>query len=115
MVVSEASVLAVAKLQAIEMLDDQLLSVLRRLVLADRFSEHHGPESHSHEPAMGLRRQTSRHLWPRAWELRCNLRDFVAKGLAIISTTYAWIQTDQVVDVTIYCPRHFSPADCLSG
>jgi predicted nucleic acid-binding protein len=44
--------LASDNLQAPELIDDELLSVLRRL---------------------GLRLHPSRSLWPRAWELRANL------------------------------------------
>lgn len=62
-----------ANLQAPELIDAELLSVLRRLVLADRLPDQHALLALATSQQLGLRRHPSRHLWPRAWELRANL------------------------------------------
>ncbi|MFM7651984.1 MAG: type II toxin-antitoxin system VapC family toxin, partial [Vulcanococcus sp.] len=70
--------LAEANLQVPELIDAELLSVLRRLVLAERLSEQHALQALATSQRLGLRRHTSRHLWPRAWELRTNLSAYDA-------------------------------------
>jgi len=75
--------LAVAILQAPELIDAELLSVLRRLVLAERLSEQHALQALATSQRLGHRRHVSRHLWPRAWELRCNLSAYDAMYVAL--------------------------------
>lgn len=58
-------------------------SVLRRLVLADRVPEQLALQALATSQRMGLRRHASRHLWPRAWELRTNLTAYDAPDLAL--------------------------------
>jgi predicted nucleic acid-binding protein len=65
--------LASDNLQAPELIDVELLSVLRRLVLADQLQEGHALQALATANRLGLRRHPSRSLWPRAWELRTNL------------------------------------------
>jgi predicted nucleic acid-binding protein len=65
--------LAVANLQAADLIDAELLSVLHRLVLAERLSEQHALQALATNQKLGLRRHSSRRLWLHAWELRCNL------------------------------------------
>jgi predicted nucleic acid-binding protein len=48
-------------------------SVLRRLVQTGRLPEPHAPRALATSQQLGPRRHSSRHLWPRAWELRTNL------------------------------------------
>jgi predicted nucleic acid-binding protein len=54
-------------------IDAELLSVLRRLVLAGALQEGHALQALATADRLGLRRYPSRALWPRAWELRANL------------------------------------------
>ena len=65
--------LASSNLQVPELIDAELLSVLRRLVLADKLPEGHALQALATAERLGLRRHPSRCLWPRAWELRTNL------------------------------------------
>ena len=65
--------LASHNLQAPELIDAELLSVLRRLVLAGKLQEGHALQALTTANRLGLRRHPSRFLWPRAWELRTNL------------------------------------------
>ena len=65
--------LAEANLQAPDLIDAEVLAVLRRLVLAERLPEQHALKALATSQRLGLRRHASRHLWPRAWELRDNL------------------------------------------
>jgi predicted nucleic acid-binding protein len=97
MVVIDASVLADAllvagparvrlasdNLQAPELIDAELLSVLRRLVLADKLLEGHALQALAIAQRLGLRRHPSRCLWPRAWELRTNLSAYDALYVAL--------------------------------
>jgi predicted nucleic acid-binding protein len=62
--------LAEANLHAPDLIDAELLSVLRRLVLANLLPDHHALQALSTAQHLGLRRHSSRQLWPRAWELR---------------------------------------------
>ena len=70
--------LADANLQAPDLIDAELLSVLRRLVLTDRLPEQHALQALTTAQQLGLRRHSSRQLWPRAWELRTNLSAYDA-------------------------------------
>jgi len=75
--------LAGDNLQAPELIDAELLSVLRRLVLADKLPEGHALQALATAERMGLRRHPSRCLWPRAWELRTNLSAYDALYVAL--------------------------------
>ena len=70
--------LADANLQAPDLIDAELLSVLRRLVIAGRLPEQHALRALITSQQLGLRRHVSRHLSPRAWELRTNLTAYDA-------------------------------------
>ena len=70
-------------LQAPELIDAELLSVLRRLVLADKLPEGHALQALATAERLGLRRHPSRCLWPRAWELRTNLSAYDAFYVAL--------------------------------
>jgi predicted nucleic acid-binding protein len=72
-----------ANLQAPDLIDAELLSVLRRLVLTERLSEQHALRALTTSQRLGLRRHASRHLWPRAWELRTNLSAYDALYVAL--------------------------------
>jgi len=61
----------------------ELLSVLRRLVLADKQNEDHALLVAGPAQRLGLRRHPSRSLWPRAWELRANLSAYDALDVAL--------------------------------
>jgi predicted nucleic acid-binding protein len=75
--------LASDNLQAPELIDAELLSVLRRLVLADKLPEGHALQALATAERLGLRRHPSRCLWPRAWELRTNLAAYDALYVAL--------------------------------
>ena len=75
--------LASDNLQAPELIDAELLSVLRRLVLADKLQEAHALQALAAANRLGLRRHPSRSLWPRAWELRSNLSAYDALYVAL--------------------------------
>jgi predicted nucleic acid-binding protein len=75
--------LANDNLQAPELIDAELLSVLRRLVLADKLPEGHALQALATAQRLGLRRHPSRSLWPRAWELRTNLSAYDALYVAL--------------------------------
>jgi predicted nucleic acid-binding protein len=75
--------LASDNLQAPELIDAELLSVLRRLVLADKLQEAHALQALAAANQLGLRRHPSRSLWPRAWELRSNLSAYDALYVAL--------------------------------
>ena len=75
--------LASTNLQAPELIDAELLSVLRRLVLADKLQEGHALQALATAQRLGLRRHPSRSLWPRAWELRTNLSAYDALYVAL--------------------------------
>jgi predicted nucleic acid-binding protein len=68
MVVIDASVLV----------DAELLSVLRTVVLANKVQDSHALQALAAANRLGLRRHFSRSLWPRAWELRTNLSAYDA-------------------------------------
>ena len=75
--------LAEANLQAPDLIDAEVLAVLRRLVLAERLPEQHALKALAISQRLGLRRNASRHLWPRAWELRANLSAYDALYVAL--------------------------------
>jgi predicted nucleic acid-binding protein len=75
--------LAEANLQAPELIDAELLSVLCCLVLADRLPEQHALLALATSQQLGMRRHPSRQLWPRAWELRANLTAYDALYVAL--------------------------------
>jgi predicted nucleic acid-binding protein len=75
--------LANDNLQAPELIDAELLSVLLRLVLADKLQEGHALQALATAERLGLRRHPSRCLWPRAWELRTNLSAYDALYVAL--------------------------------
>ena len=79
--------LADANLQAPDLIDAEVLLVLRRLVLAGRLTEQHALSALTTSQQLGLRRHASRHLWPRAWELR---RDYLGalESLAVAVETF---------------------------
>ena len=70
--------LATASLHAPELIDAEVLSVLRRLVLAGKLPEADALRALETCSRLGLRRHASRGLWPRAWELRTNLSAYDA-------------------------------------
>ena len=61
----------------------ELLSVLRRLVLAGSLAETHARQALATASQLGLRRYPTRTLWPRAWELRTNLSAYDALYVAL--------------------------------
>jgi len=75
--------LASTNLQAPELIDAELLSMLRRLVMADKLQEGHALQALSTAQRLGLRRHPSRSLWPRAWELRTHLSAYDALYVAL--------------------------------
>lgn len=88
--------LSEANLQAPELIDAELLSVLRRLVLADRLPEQHALRALATSQQLGLRRHASRQLWPRAWELRTNLSAYDALYVALAEQLGATLLTADV-------------------
>jgi predicted nucleic acid-binding protein len=66
---------------------------LRRLVLADRLPEQHALQALATSQRLGLRRHSSRHLWPRAWELRTNLTAYDALYVALAEQLGATLLT----------------------
>ena len=75
--------LASDNLQAPELIDAELLSVLRRLVLTGKLQEGHALQALGTANQLGLRRHPSRSLWPRAWELHTNLSSYDALYVAL--------------------------------
>jgi len=80
---SARSRLAAENLQAPELIDAELLSVLRRLVLAGKLQEGDALQALATAHRLGLRRHPSRVLWMRAWELRLNLSAYDALYVAL--------------------------------
>ncbi len=75
--------LSADNLQAPELIDAELLSVLRRLVLTGKLLESQALQALSTARRLGLRRHETRILWPRAWELRTNLSAYDALYVAL--------------------------------
>ena len=75
--------MADANQHAPDLIDAELLSVLRRLVLADQLPEQHALQALSAAQQLGLRRHSCRQFWPRAWELRSNLSAYDALYAAL--------------------------------
>ena len=75
--------LSAENLQAPELIDAELLSVLWRLVLTGKLLESQALQALSTASRLGLRRQPTRILWPRAWELRTNLSAYDALYVAL--------------------------------
>jgi predicted nucleic acid-binding protein len=75
--------LANDNLQAPELIDAELLSVLLRLVLANTVQDSHALQALATADRLGLRRHQMRSLWPRAWELRTNLSAYDALYVAL--------------------------------
>ena len=73
MVVVDASVLV----------DALLIDGTARARLAERLPEQHALKALATSQRLGLRRHASRHLWPRAWELRANLSAYDALYVAL--------------------------------
>jgi len=80
---SSRSRLAAENLPAPELIDAELLSVLRRLVLAGKLQEGDALQALATAHRLGLRRHPSRVLWMRAWELRRNLSAYDALYVAL--------------------------------
>ena len=72
-----------SNLQAPELIDAEVLSVLRRLVLANTLGESNALQALNAAARLGLRRYPSRAHWPRAWELRTNLTAYDALYVAL--------------------------------
>lgn len=85
--------LAEANLQAPDLIDAELLSVLRRLVLAGRLPEQHARRALAIAQQLGLRRHASRHLWARVWQLRTNLTAYDALYVALAEQLGATLLT----------------------
>lgn len=85
--------LASEHLQSPELIDAELLSVLRRLVLTGKLQEGHALQALAAANRLGLRRHPSRPLWPRAWELRTNLSAYDALTVALAEQLDALLLT----------------------
>ena len=85
--------LAEANLQAPDLIDAELLSVLRRLVLAGRLPEQHARRALAIAQQLGLRRHASSHLWARAWQLRTILTAYDALYVALAEQLGATLLT----------------------
>ena len=75
--------LTAESLQVPELIDAELLSVLRRLVLAGKLQDGAALQALAIAHQLGLRRHASRALWRRAWELRLNLSAYDALYVAL--------------------------------
>ena len=75
--------LSEASLHAPELIDAELLSVLRRLVLTGQLVEQQARLALDTAQLLGLRRHTTRQLWPHAWQLRTNLSAYDALYVAL--------------------------------
>jgi predicted nucleic acid-binding protein len=85
--------LSAENLQAPELIDAELLSVLWRLVLTGKLLESQALQALSTASRLGLRRQPTRILWPRAWELRTNLSAYDALYVALAEQLQAPLLT----------------------
>ncbi|MBM5828649.1 MAG: PIN domain-containing protein [Cyanobacteria bacterium M_surface_7_m2_040] len=75
--------LSSASLHAPELIDAEVLSVLRRLVLAGSLAEADGLRALDAASRLGLRRHPIRDLCKRAWQLRANLSAYDALYAAL--------------------------------
>lgn len=75
--------IANGNLQAPDLIDAEVLSVFRRLVLANALGETNALQALNAAARLGLRRHPSRALWPRAWDLRTNLSAYDALYVAL--------------------------------
>ena len=75
--------LSTATLHAPDLIDAEVLSVLRRLVLAGSLTEADGRKALNVAGRLGLRRHPIRSLWQRAWELRTNVSAYDALYVAL--------------------------------
>ena len=75
--------LAIESLQAPQLIDAELLSVLRRLVLAGKLQNGDALQALTIAHQLGLRRHASRALWRQAWDLRLNLSAYDALYVAL--------------------------------
>ena len=75
--------IANGNLQAPDLIDAEVLSVFRRLVLANALGEANALQALNAAARLGLRRHPSRALWPRAWDLRTNLSAYDALYVAL--------------------------------
>ena len=85
--------LSAENLQAPELIDAELLSVLRRLALTGKLLESQALQALTTAGRLGLRRQPTRILWPRAWELRTNLSAYDALYVALAEQLQAPLLT----------------------
>ncbi|MFN7898581.1 MAG: type II toxin-antitoxin system VapC family toxin [Synechococcaceae cyanobacterium] len=85
--------LARDNLQAPELIDAELLSALRRLVLADKLQDGHALQALVTANRLGLRRYASRSRGPRAWELRTTLSAYDALYVALAEQLHAPLLT----------------------
>ena len=85
--------LAGGTLQAPDLIDAELLSVFRRLVLTGKLLESHAYQALATANRLGLRRHPSRSLWPRAWELHTNLSSYDALYVALAEQLHASLLT----------------------
>ena len=85
--------LSAENLQAPELIDAELLSVLRRLALTGKLLESQALQALSTASRLGLRRHATRSLWPRAWELRTNLSAYDALYVALAEQLQAPLLT----------------------
>jgi len=67
--------------------------VLRRLALANKLLESQAIQALSIASRLGFRRQPTRTLWPRAWELRTNLSAYDALYVALAEQLQAPLLT----------------------
>ena len=84
------------------LVDVELLSVLRRLVLTSQLAEQQALLALDTAQLLGLRRHTTRQLWPRAWQLRTNLSAYDALYVALA----AW---PGLLDCAARCACRSSP------
>jgi predicted nucleic acid-binding protein len=75
--------LTTVNLHAPELIDAEVLSVIRRLVLAGKLLEAAGMRALETVSRLGLRRYSTLELWPRAWELRANLSTYDALDVSL--------------------------------
>ena len=75
--------MSTTNLHAPELIGSEVLSVFRRLVLAEQLPEADALQALKAAGIIGLRCHSIRDLWPRAWELRANLSAYDALYVAL--------------------------------